>query len=254
MESDAAERLTIDELARRTGMTVRNIRAHQARGLLSPPELRGRTGYYGPEHVERITLIQELQQQGFNLEGIRRLVENSPGASEDILGFTRALREPFTGERPRETTFDELLSRWGPEADLALLRRAADLGFVRSLGGSALEERSPSLSDAALELARLGVPMQRALDVAETMRHHADGVAKAYVELFVEAVWNPFVEAGRPAERWPEVREALERLRPLAAQSLLAVFQLVIAERIEAELAVEVERLAGDAPDERAAS
>ena len=28
-------------------MTVRNIRAHQSRGLLPPPQLRGRTGYYG---------------------------------------------------------------------------------------------------------------------------------------------------------------------------------------------------------------
>ncbi len=43
---DAA--MTIDELARETGMTVRNIRAHQSRGLLPPPEVRARTGYTGP--------------------------------------------------------------------------------------------------------------------------------------------------------------------------------------------------------------
>src|SRR4051794_34695752 len=65
-ESDGAETartsgaadLTIDELAQRTGMTVRNIRAHQSRGLLPPPEVRGRTGFYGPDHVARIELIQ----------------------------------------------------------------------------------------------------------------------------------------------------------------------------------------------------
>ncbi len=38
--------MTIRELAERTGMTVRNIRAHQTRGLLPPPVVRGRTGYY----------------------------------------------------------------------------------------------------------------------------------------------------------------------------------------------------------------
>ncbi len=43
---DAA--MTIDELARETGMTVRNIRAHQSRGLLPPPEVRARTGCTGP--------------------------------------------------------------------------------------------------------------------------------------------------------------------------------------------------------------
>ena len=48
--SNGESRLTIDELARETGMTVRNIRAHQSRGLLPPPVVRARTGYYGPEH------------------------------------------------------------------------------------------------------------------------------------------------------------------------------------------------------------
>jgi DNA-binding transcriptional MerR regulator len=61
------DELTIDELARRIGMTVRNIRAHQSRGLLPPPEVRGRTGYYGADHVARLELIQELQAEGFNL-------------------------------------------------------------------------------------------------------------------------------------------------------------------------------------------
>ena len=49
---------TIDELAREAGMTVRNVRSHHARGLLPPPEVRGRTGFYGTEHVERLRLIQ----------------------------------------------------------------------------------------------------------------------------------------------------------------------------------------------------
>ena len=56
-----AAELTIEQLAAQTGMSVRNIRAHQARGLLSPPEVRMRVGYYGPEHVARLGLIRELQ-------------------------------------------------------------------------------------------------------------------------------------------------------------------------------------------------
>ena len=68
--------LTIEQLAAQTGMTVRNIRAHQARGLLAPPEVRLRVGYYGPEHVAQLKLIQDLQQDGFNLAGIKRLVDH----------------------------------------------------------------------------------------------------------------------------------------------------------------------------------
>src|SRR3954466_12904778 len=88
-ETDAA--LTIDELAQRTGMTVRNVRAHQSRGLLPPPEVRGRTGYYTTEHVARIDLIRELQDDGFSLELIGRLL-SSAGSSEAAMRFVRAMR------------------------------------------------------------------------------------------------------------------------------------------------------------------
>jgi hypothetical protein len=65
--------LTIEQLAAASGMTVRNIRSHQARGLVSPPEVRVRVGYYGPEHREQLRVIQDLQAAGFNLRGIKRL-------------------------------------------------------------------------------------------------------------------------------------------------------------------------------------
>ena len=59
--------MTIEQLSARSGITVRNIRSHRARGLLPPPEVRDRIGYYGPEHLNRLRLIQELQGEGFNL-------------------------------------------------------------------------------------------------------------------------------------------------------------------------------------------
>src|SRR5256885_17123096 len=77
--------MTIDELARRTGMTVRNIRAHQSRGLVPPPRVRGRTGYYGDEHLTRIALIQELQADGFNLQSIRPLLDRAGGSRREGL-------------------------------------------------------------------------------------------------------------------------------------------------------------------------
>src|SRR3954471_16895827 len=90
--------MTIDELAQRTSMTVRNIRAHQSRGLVPPPEVRGRTGYYGAEHIARIELIRELQSEGFNLESIRRLLSDTGSITDEVLRFTRALRQPFEDE------------------------------------------------------------------------------------------------------------------------------------------------------------
>jgi DNA-binding transcriptional MerR regulator len=162
-------------------MTVRNVRAHQSRGLLPPPEVRGRTGYYGAEHVARLELIRELQADGFNLELIRRLLESSGTAA---LRFTRALRAPF-GEREAEVI-------------------------------------------TAAELAEIGISAHQALEVAASLREHADSIAQAYLKLFSDAVWDPFEAAGLPEERWPEVSEALERLRPLAAESLHAMFGLAM--------------------------
>ena len=58
-----AKRLTIDELAHATGVSSRNIRYYQTRGLLPPPAVEGRLGYYDRRHVERLRLIQELQAE-----------------------------------------------------------------------------------------------------------------------------------------------------------------------------------------------
>jgi DNA-binding transcriptional MerR regulator len=71
--------LTIAELAERSGVTVRNIRAHQSRGLLPPPEVRGRIAYYGDRHLARLRLVVTLQAVGFNLLAIRRLLARGSG-------------------------------------------------------------------------------------------------------------------------------------------------------------------------------
>src|SRR5215213_4295017 len=111
--------LTIDELARKIGMTARNIRAHQSRGLLPPPEMRGRTGYYGPEHVARLELIQELQADGFNLELIRRLLDGAGGSSREVLRFKHALARPFVpDEQPRKINLLDLAEEWGTDITL----------------------------------------------------------------------------------------------------------------------------------------
>jgi DNA-binding transcriptional MerR regulator len=226
------EALTIDDLARRVGMTVRNVRAHQSRGLLPPPEVKGRTGYYGAEHVARLELIKELQADGFNLEGIRRLIEQAGGSTGEVLRFTRTVRASFDDEEPEVVEAATLAERFGT-ADAAVLTRAVALGLLRDLGDGRFEAPSPRLVAAGEALNGIGIPIERALDVLEILRGHAEGVATAYVDLFLHEIWMPFQAEGQPQERWPEIEEALERLRPLAAESLVALFGLVMSERVE---------------------
>ena len=234
--------MTIDELARRTGMTVRNIRAHQSRGLVPPPEVRGRTGFYGDEHVSRIQLIQELQADGFNLESIRKLLDGAGGSSSEVLDFSRMLRAPFEDEQPEILSEEEMASRWGGPLDKRMMARSERLGLLRDLGDGRYEILSPRLQRAGIELAKLGVSPDDALEVAAQVRTSARRVSRVFVDVFLENVWKPFNEAGRPEEEWPKVRDALERLRPLASDALLAIFQQVMSETVEEVTGREIQR------------
>jgi len=235
MSKAAKGEMTIGELAKRTGMTVRNIRAHQTRGLLPPPIVRGRTGYYNDEHVARVALTREMQADGLNLEAIRRVLDSGEGSATAIFDFTRALRAPFEQETPEIIEAAELESLWGAPPEGRLLRRAEKLDILRALPDGRIEVISPRLLEAAGELAKLGIGAEGALRTAEKLRQHADGAAHAFIKLFVEEIWKPFEESGRPEEDWPKVNEALERMRPLAAGAVLAMFQVAMSEATEKE-------------------
>lgn len=227
-------KMTIGELARRTGMTIRNIRAHQTRGLLPPPEVHGRTGYYNEDHVARIELTREMQAEGLNLEAIRRVLESSQGSSREMVDFARAVRAPFEDETPEIFDEAELAAAWKVEKfDPKLLRRIEEVGILRRLPDGKIEVISPRLQRAGAALIELGVSPQAAVDTAEEIHRSSERVARTFVELFVREIWEPFDKAGRPEEDWPKVREALDRVRPLASDALLATFQITMGEATE---------------------
>ena len=243
--AEAVAELTIDELARETGMTVRNIRAHQSRGLLPAPEVRARTGYYGPEHVARLRLIQELQGNGYNLAAIKDLVQRSSGNSQDALEFARAILAPFEDERPEIIDAVELAERFaGRDRDPKALRRAEKLGIVVPLGEGRYEVPSPTLLRAGETLLALGIPLEKALDVIEDVARQADSVAAAFVKLFLERIWKPFDRAGQPEADWPAVLAGLEQLRPLATEALVAIFQPRMTQATEKAFGRELDRRA----------
>jgi DNA-binding transcriptional MerR regulator len=227
-------KMTIGELARRTGMTIRNIRAHQTRGLLPPPEVHGRTGYYNEDHVARIELTREMQAEGLNLEAIRRVLESSEGSSREMVDFARAVRAPFEDETPEIFDEAELAAAWGVDTfDPRLLGRVEKLGVLRQLPDGKVEVISPRLQRAGTALIELGVSPQAAVETAEALRRASEKVSRTFVELFVSEIWEPFDKAGRPEEDWPKVREALDRMRPLASDALLAMFQITMGESTE---------------------
>jgi DNA-binding transcriptional MerR regulator len=235
-------RLTIDELARETGLTVRNVRSHHARGLLPPPEVRGRTGFYGPEHVERLNLIRELQSEGLKLDGIKRLLGDS---GDKVLALKHA------GHEPRETPEVISAAELSPRLELQhgedprkLLKQAEKLGILVRLGDGHFEVPSPALLAAAEEVVKRGVGLGHALDMIETVTRHSRQVSREFIKLFMDDVWKPFLDAGMPDERWDELADAIEHVRPLAGQALLAVFRRTMDEEVDEAIDEMAHRLA----------
>src|SRR5215210_2622218 len=134
--------MTIDSLARESGVTSRNIRAYQTRGLLPPPRMEGRVGYYDEGHLARLRYVAGLQERGFSLAAIQCLLdawEEGRGLN-DVLGFEEALTAPWIDDKPERVPIDRLVALF-PDAvaDPSLLGRAIELGLLVVIDDGELE-------------------------------------------------------------------------------------------------------------------
>ena len=64
----------ISVAAELAGMHPQTLRIYERKGLLEPYRTPGGTRRYSQEDIERLQLIQELTNQGLNLEGVRRVL------------------------------------------------------------------------------------------------------------------------------------------------------------------------------------
>ncbi|HEX4106605.1 MAG TPA: MerR family transcriptional regulator [Solirubrobacteraceae bacterium] len=237
------ELLTIEQLAAASGMTVRNIRSHRTNGLLPAPIVRDRVGYYGQEHLLRLRLILQLQAEGFNLRGIKRLIDQTGGRPLDLLTVRQTLTTPFETEQPRIFTAEDLIARFGPEVGPQALARAEHMKTLVPLGDGRYEAPMPSLIEMAAEVVADGVPLSHAQAVGEKVREHCSAIAREFVRLFVEDVWKPFAERGYPTEEWPTMVETIERLRPISSQAVISVYQQQMTQEVETAFGRELARM-----------
>lgn len=223
---DGVEDLTIDELAAKVGMTVRNIRAHQSRGLVPPPRLVGRTGFYGPEHVRRLDRIRQLQDEGLNLAAVARLIDDDR--------LVEVAAGPFTEDAPVRFAPAEVAERLGVAPDDPAVLRAVGLGLIALDGGEVVVEL-PRLLGVASELADQGVPLDAMLDVVEEVRAAAAQVARAFMALADAHLVEPVVvDTGGDLDA---ITRAVQALQGQAQVALDALFNQAMAAEIRAYLA-----------------
>jgi len=233
--------LTVEQLALEAGMSVRNIRNHQSRGLLPPPEVRSRVGYYGRQHVDRLRLIQEMQAEGLKLSAIKRLIGEYGANADRFADLLVALKTPLPAESPEVLSRTELIERFEVD-DPKLVAKAEKLGILVDLGDDRFEAPSPTLLRAADEVQGMGIPLEAAVAVMGKLQRNSKSSARAFVELFLSELWAPFDEAGRPDEEWAQITDSVQRLRPLGVEALNAMFRLNLTAEIERAFGEVLER------------
>lgn len=227
--------LTVDELAARVGVTVRNLRAYSARGLLPPPRMVGRTGYYGREHVARLLLVREMLAEGYSLAMIERTLASAPAsASSTTLALHRALLAPWLPPEPEITTGPELAARAGVPEDSETVDQLVGLGLIERMDDGRLRVLDPALLTAGLQVVGLGVPPAALIEAQARVTELVREIAQTYVSMFVETGWRAYVGPGAPDEELDRVRGLVARLQPAAAQALLAAFRTEMAAAVEA--------------------
>ena len=230
--SSSGYNLTVEQLAAEVGMSVRNIRNHHTRGLLPPPQVRARVGYYNSEHVARLRLILDLQADGFNLAAIERLLSGSDGLAERLLGLRNAVTAPFEPESPEAITGEELAKRFGV-IDAKDIARVRKLKLLVPLGEDRFEVPSPALLRAAEQVMDVGISLHAALALVERVSSNCESISRAFTRLYLRELWEPFQRAGQPDDHWDEVIDAVNTLRPLASEALLALFKQRMTTQLE---------------------
>ena len=236
--------LTIDELARQTGFTVRNVRSHQTRGLLPGPEMRGRVGYYGDEHIERLQLIAQLQEDGLPLRLVERLLIQRADAADRLIALRRTVLAPMEPEGTATVvTPKALLERFGQLPEEAF-RTAIAEGMIVPRADGMVGIPNPALLDTAEEVVSHGIPIERAIRVTEQVQRLCEEAARTFVEMVVEEVWDPFDRAGQPEEQWPQIAATIDQIRPLANEIFLHLLPSAIAAETDRAFGEEIRQQA----------
>src|SRR5690348_1210547 len=110
--------LTLAQLADAVGMTARNVRAYQTRGLLQPPRRSGRTSVYGDEHVRRLMQVQQARARGASLTLLRTLIREGRNL-EGVWAEPRAGTDPDADSAALDLTEVDLTEAALTEAAVA---------------------------------------------------------------------------------------------------------------------------------------
>lgn len=216
----------IDDLAHRSGTTVRTIRAYQDRGLLPSPERRGRANVYSDAHLTRLRQIADLLDRGYTLASVKELLEawDTGRGLGGVLGLAAEVEGPWTDEEAVRISRAELAERFGGALDETAVADAVDLGVLVPVPD---EEDlflvpSPQELGVAAELHAAGVPLSAIAGHLRELRGQVEHIAGRFLEFTTEHVFARYTGPHRSPTESDAVEAAalVRRLKPLAQQTV----------------------------------
>jgi len=214
--ADVGDDMTIDEIAQHAGIPASTVRLYQNKGLLPPPERRGRVGYYGAGHWDRLRLIAHLQERGFSLAAIKESLDswNAGRSLDHLLGVSDIA--PTLGREPLRLSPADLAQRFeGVGLTQTDIQRAVEVGLVE-LDGAEFVISNEAFADIGPAVAKLGVPVAEILDEYEALRAAVGEIADRFRAVFERHLWDPFVDRGMPTDEIPSLTADVGQLTELA--------------------------------------
>lgn len=128
---------SLSDLASMTEIPERTIRSYIGRGLLPPPDGRGRAASYGPEHLERLLFIQAVRKAvpyEVPLAMLENLLHDLP--PDQIARIARGVEGVMAVPMIQDLN-PALLRRKRVDNDPSIVRESTDAHVSESLSGHA---------------------------------------------------------------------------------------------------------------------
>lgn len=223
--------LTVEQLAAEAGLPTSTIRMYQTRGLLHPPRREGRTARYDSSHVERLGLVNRLQQRGFSLPAIAELIAaRDLGARVgDVLGLTgQGGPDDWVPVGVRELRALVSVRDLRPQ----LFRRASRMGLIRWERGKPFVRRWAL--DSGTAMTELTMAPTEILDAFERLRSQTDQIAADFVDVFERLLWPQLASQAGSDDQLDWVRALLVELTETAQGVVAGALRESIRDSAEA--------------------
>ncbi|MCK8613176.1 MerR family transcriptional regulator [Gordonia sp. C13] len=220
----------INDLAEASGVSVRNIRVYQDRGLLPPPTIRGRAGWYSDQHLVRLNLISRMLERGYTFATISELLH----AAHHGMRVEQILRGSPKGGRFRN--FKRAATITIAELKKTLNASDRSIALSQKLGllakdGTHYAIRNPELLEGAEVLVKAGVDLEFLLDRWVRVQDDLEDVAKSFVSIITDTYFDENLpDLGEQGVS--KMADLIQTVRPMAHEIVETTFRRALDEQI----------------------